>query len=217
MKINPSTLLNVVLGAGLVAVSAHLAAGKHPSEPASDKPTTEADTADAVYRNIMSRTSVRAYADRAVEKEKTDKLLHAGMAAPTAMNRQPWHFVVVDDRQLLNAIAKTTPNAGMAKNAPLAIIVCGDSNKFAKGEAREMWIQDASAATENILLQAHAMGLGAVWTGTFPAENRIKAISSLLGMPDNLIPFCTIVIGYPKSDVAPKDKWDEQNVSHNHF
>lgn len=217
MKINPSTLLNVVLAAGLVVVSAHLAAGKHSAESPSDKPSSEADTSDAVYQNIMSRTSVRSYADRPVEREKTDKLLHAGMAAPTAMNRQPWHFIVVDDRQLLDDIAKVTPNAGMAKDAPLAIIVCGNSEKFAEGGAREMWSQDVSAATENILLEAHALGLGAVWTGTFPSEERMKAISSLLNMPDNLMPFCTIVIGYPKGDTTPKNKWNQGNVSHNKF
>lgn len=133
------------------------------------------------------------------------------------MNRQPWHFVVVDDRQLLAAIAEATPNAGMAKDAPLAIVVCGDKDKLGEGGAREMWPQDVSAATENILLQAHAMGLGAVWTGTFPSEERMKTVASLLNMPDNLMPFCTVVIGYPKDDAAPKDKWNEENVSYNRF
>lgn len=210
MKINPSVFLNVVLAAGLVVVSAHLVSGRQQSDRG------QAD-ADVVYNNIMTRTSVRSYASRPVEREKIDTLLHAGMAAPTAMNRQPWHFVVVDDRQLLAAIAEATPNAGMAKDAPLAIIVCGDKDKFAEGEARNMWSQDVSAATENILLQAHAMGLGAVWTGTFPSEERMNAVASLLNMPDNLMPFCTVVIGYPKDDAAPKDKWSEENVSYNRF
>lgn len=80
-----------------------------------------------------------------------------------------------------------------------------------------MWSQDVSAATENILLQAHAMGLGAVWTGTFPSEERMKAVTTLLNMPSNLIPFCTIVVGYPDGDVTPKDKWSERNVSYNKF
>ena len=210
MKINPSVFLNVVLAAGLVVVSAHLVSGRQ-------QPDRGQADADAVYNNIMTRTSVRSYASRPVEREKIDTLLHAGMAAPTAMNRQPWHFVVVDDRQLLAAIAKATPNAGMAKDAPLAIVVCGDKDKFAEGGARDMWSQDVSAATENILLQAHAMGLGAVWTGTFPSEERMNAVASLLNMPDNLIPFCTVVIGYPKDDAAPKDKWSEENVSYNRF
>lgn len=216
MKLKPSVFLNVVLAAGLAVVSAHLAASKK-SPTQSSSNSSDVDSVDAVYDNIMSRTSVRSYADRPVEKEKIEKMLHAGMAAPTAMNRQPWHFIVVDDRALLDAIAKATPNAGMAKKAPLAIVVCGDKNKFAEGGAREMWSQDVSAATENILLQAHAMGLGAVWTGTFPSEERMKAVTTLLNMPSNLIPFCTIVVGYPDGDVTPKDKWNEQNVSYNKF
>lgn len=216
MKLKPSVFLNVVLAAGLAVVSAHLAASKK-SLTQSSSNSSDVDSVDAVYDNIMSRTSVRSYADRPVEKEKIEKMLHAGMAAPTAMNRQPWHFIVVDDRALLDAIAKATPNAGMAKKAPLAIVVCGDKNKFAEGGAREMWSQDVSAATENILLQAHAMGLGAVWTGTFPSEERMKAVTTLLNMPSNLIPFCTIVVGYPDGDVTPKDKWNEQNVSYNKF
>lgn len=216
MKINPSVFLNVVLAAGLAVVSAHLAVGKKASAQNHAK-SSDIDSVDVVYDNIMSRTSVRSYANRPVEKEKIEKMLHAGMAAPTAMNRQPWHFIVVDDRALLDAIAEATPNAGMAKKAPLAIVVCGDKNKFAEGGAREMWSQDVSAATENILLQAHAMGLGAVWTGTFPSEERVKAISTLLNMPSNLVPFCTIVVGYPDGDVTPKDKWNEENVSYNKF
>ena len=216
MKINPSVFLNVVLAAGLAVVSAHLAVSKKASVQNPAK-SSDIDSVDAVYDNIMSRTSVRSYTNRHVEKAKIEKMLHAGMAAPTAMNRQPWHFIVVDDRALLDAIAEATPNAGMAKKAPLAIVVCGDKNKFAEGGAREMWSQDVSAATENILLQAHAMGLGAVWTGTFPSEERVKAISTLLNMPSNLVPFCTIVVGYPDGDVTPKDKWNDENVSYNKF
>lgn len=218
MKIKPSVFLNVVLAAGLAVVSAHLVASKKTSSEQSAEQSSDSDqSSDVVYRNIMSRSSVRSYADRPIEKEKINKLLHAGMAAPSAMNRQPWHFVVVDDRALLDSIALATPNAGMAKNAPLAIVVCGNKDKFAEGHAREMWSQDASAATENILLQAHAIGLGAVWTGTFPDESRMAKVSSLLNLPDNLMPFSTIVVGYPDGDATPKDKWNEENVSYNKF
>ena len=218
MKIKPSVFLNVVLAAGLAVVSAHLVASKKTSsEQSADQSSDSDQSSDVVYQNIMSRSSVRSYADRPIEKEKINKLLHAGMAAPSAMNRQPWHFIVVDDRALLDSIASATPNAGMAKNAPLAIVVCGNKDKFAEGHAREMWSQDASAATVNILLQAHAMGLGAVWTGTFPDENRMAKVSSLLNLPDNLMPFSTIVVGYPDGDAMPKDKWNEENVSYNKF
>lgn len=225
MKIKSSSFLNVVLAAGLVVLSAHLVSSKHSEKTkASAKSNNMAkgnsvatSAASIVYHNIMTRTSVRSYSDRPIEKAQVDSLLHAGMAAPTAMNRQPWHFVVVDDRALLASIASITPNAGMAKKAPLAIVVCGNKDKFAEGGAREMWSQDVSAATENILLQAHAMGLGAVWTGTFPSKERMTAVSTLLNLPDNLMPFCTIVIGYPDGATTPKDKWSEDNVSYNKF
>lgn len=113
----------------------------------------------AVIENILTRTSVRQYLDKAVPDDIIETLLRAGMAAPTAVNKQPWHFVVVTDRQVLDGLAQANPNARMAARAPLAIVVCGDMNKALKGDAREFWVQDASAATENILLAAHGVGI----------------------------------------------------------
>ncbi len=206
-----STLLNVVLAAAVVALSVRLAMQNGSGE------TAGADNADAVYNNIMTRSSVRSYQDKPVENDKIEKLLRAGMAAPTAVNRQPWHFVVVRDKATLNAIAEATPNARMAKGAPLAIVVCGDMSKEKDDPVREFWSQDASAATENILLAAHGMGLGAVWTGTYPDKARCSAVSKLLDLPEHIIPFCTIVIGYPDGDNTPKDKWKPENVSYEKF
>ena len=167
-----------------------------------------------VLSNIATRTSVRSYLDKPVEPEKIDQMLRAGMAAPTAVNRQPWHFVVVTDRRQLDAMAKTNPHASMLEKAPLAIVVCGDMNKALEGEAREFWVQDCSAATENILLAAHALGLGAVWTGVYPDAKRVKELSAVLKLPANLVPLNTIVIGYPDKENKPKDKWDPKNVSY---
>ena len=171
----------------------------------------------AVLNNIASRVSVRSYLDKPVEDAKIEQLLRAGMAAPSAMNKQPWHFVVVTDKQQLAALAKANPYAGMAAKAPLAIVVCGDMNKALSGNAREFWVQDCSAATENILLAANAMGLGAVWTGTYPSEERVKAVSKVLQLPKKLIPLNTIVIGYPDGTNTPKDKWKPANVSYNFY
>ena len=140
----------------------------------------------AVLDNIATRVSVRSYLDKPVEDAKIEQLLRAGMAAPSAMNKQPWHFVVVTDKQQLAALAKANPYAGMAAKAPIAIVVCGDMNKALSGKAREFWVQDCSAATENILLAANAMGLGAVWTGTYPSEERVKAVSKVLQLPKKL-------------------------------
>jgi nitroreductase len=203
----PSVFLNIVLAAALVAVSVRWATtGSGESAPAN------ADS--VVYNNIMTRTSVRSYLDKPVEDSKIDTLLHAAMAAPTAMNTQPWHFVVIKDRATLDKIAEATPNARMAAEAPLAIVVCGNMTNEHADVVRMFWTQDLSAATENLLLQAHAMGLGAVWTGTYPDQQRCDAVSSLLSLSDNLIPLCTVVIGYPKGEQTPKDKWNPDNVTY---
>ena len=170
---------------------------------------------DVVYENILTRASVRTYLDKPVDSAKIERLLRAGMAAPSAADKRPWHFVVVTDRELLDGLAKANPNAGFAKKAPLAIVVCSDMNKTLQGGGKDFWIQDVSAVSENILLAAHAMGLGAVWTGTYPAPDRCKAVAEVLGLPKYLVPFNTIVIGYPASQVKPKDKWDERNVTYN--
>ena len=165
----------------------------------------------------MTRTSVRKFKNQTVEADKVETMLRAAMAAPTAVNRQPWHFVVVDDRQTLDALAGQGRRGDMLRNAPLAIIVCGDMSKALEGAGRDFWIQDVSAATENLLLAAHAMGLGAVWTGLYPNMDRAAQVRTTLGMPESFIPLCTVVIGYPDEQPAPKDKWKPENVSYNKF
>ena len=170
-----------------------------------------------VLENIATRVSVRAYLDKAVEDEKIEKLLRAGMAAPSAVNKQPWHFVVVTDKQQLEALAEANPNAGMAARAPLAIVVCGDLDRALEGIASEYWVQDCSAVTQNILLAANAMDLGAVWTGTYPIKERCDAVSKILQLPENVLPLNTIVIGYPERDNQPKDKWDPNKISYNFY
>ena len=172
---------------------------------------------NGMLETIMTRTSIRQYTDQPVEKEKIEAMLRAGMAAPTAVNAQPWHFVVVSDKAKLGELAAANPHAGMLKSAPLAIVVCGDMTKAMEGKGRQFWIQDCSAATENILLAAHAQGLGAVWTALYPMEERIQPVSEALKLPDTLIPLCTVVIGYPAEQPEPKDKWKPENVSYNEY
>ncbi len=172
---------------------------------------------EIVYQNILTRASVRAYTEQTVEAEKVEKLLRAGMAAPTARDQRPWHFVVVDDRDVLDSLANTNKHGSMLKKAPLAIVVCGDMDLALEGIAQDYWIQDCSAAIENILLAAHGMGLGAVWTGNYPIEERITAVKKVLHLPSEIIPLGTLVIGYPAQKVEPKDKWDESNISYNEY
>ena len=196
---NKSIVLNVVLAIAVVVLGVRLVSG---AEDANESQTQE----QAVLDNIATRTSIRDYEARPVEKEKVEKMLRAAMAAPTAMNKQPWHCV-------LDSLADANPYAKMLLKAPLAIVVCGDMDKVIEGGGRDFWIQDASAATENLLLAAHAMGLGAVWTGAYPSEERCKAISATLSLPDNLVPLNMIVIGYPAEHPQPKDKFKEENIT----
>ena len=199
MKI--SMILNVALGIALVFLCYLVTIGK--GKEKEQEQEQEQDSSEVVINNILQRTSVRSYEDRPVEKEKIEKLLRAGMAAPTAVNKQPWHFIVVTDKDQLQKLAEANPNAGMAAKAPLAIVVCGDMNKALEGDAREFWVQDCSAATENILLAA--------------TKERCAAVTKLLKLPKFLIPLNTIVIGYPDSQVTPKDKWKQENVSYNAY
>lgn len=211
---NKSVVLNIVLAIVVVVLSVRLASDKATVNKSADAHQS-VNAEQAVLDNIATRTSIRDYEARPVEKEKIEKMLRAAMAAPTAMNKQPWHFVVVDQRNVLDALAGANPYAKMLKKAPLAIVVCGNTDKMIEGGGRDFWIQDASAATENLLLAAHAMGLGAVWTGAYPSEERCISISKVLSLSDNLIPLNMIVVGYPAEHPQPKQKFKEENVSYN--
>lgn len=206
---NKSLILNIVLAVAVVFLAWHHIAGS------ADAKKVSAASEEAVLDNIATRTSIRDYTSQPVEKEKVEKMLRAAMAAPTAMNKQPWHFIVVDRRDVLDRLSEANPHAKMLKKAPLAIVVCGDMDKAIEGGGRDFWIQDASAATENLLLAAHAMGLGAVWTGLYPSEERCKAVEKVFGLPGNIIPLDIVVIGYPAEHPQPKDKFKEENISYN--
>lgn len=175
--------------------------------------TTPTDSSSAVLDAIFTRTSIRSYEpDHAVSRDTVEILLRAAMSAPSAVNKQPWAFVVLDTREALDSLAEVLPYAKMLTHAPLAIVPCGDMNKAIEGEGRDFWIQDVSAATENMLIAAHALGLGAVWTGVYPDLERVKAVKERLGMPDNIIPLCVVPVGYPAGNQQPKDKWNPEAI-----
>ena len=142
---------------------------------------------NTAIENIFARKSVRTYTPQPIEKEKVDLLVKAAMAAPTAVNKQPWAFVVVDDRKVLDKLAAELPYAKMTAQAPLAIVVCGDLSKALNGETDRYWMLDCSAASENLLLAAESMGLGAVWTAVYPENDRIAKVRSVLSLPDHKI------------------------------
>ena len=156
---------------------------------------------------IMTRTSVRAYTDEGVDDAQVERLLRAAMAAPSAGNKQPWRFVVVRNKETLRAISENLHTMTMAQDAPLAVVVCGDMDTTFPGDGRDYWVEDASAATENLLLAAHAEGLGAVWCGIYPMQERVAFLKELLSLPENIVPLNVVPIGHPAEQPTPKDKW----------
>ena len=174
------------------------------------------ENGQAAIENIMTRTSIRQYNDQPVEQEKIDIMLKAAMAAPTAVNLQPWHFIVITDKKMIDQLAGPRPT-----NAPLMIAMCGDTDKTTTPDGKmklpDFWVQDVSAATENLLLAAHALGLGAVWTGCYPAMERVAEIANVLNCPQNIIPVAIVRVGYPDEAPEPKDKFKEENISYNKF
>jgi nitroreductase len=161
---------------------------------------------------IHTRRSVRRYEDRPVAEDLVEKLLAAAMSAPSARNAQPWHFVVIDDRQTLGEIAAINPNAQMARHAPLAILVCGDLGlELSAG----YWVVDCAAAVENLLLAAHALGLGAVWTGVYPRPERMDGLRQLVKLPEGVVAHSIVVLGYPAEQPPPRDAFRPERIHRN--
>jgi nitroreductase len=165
--------------------------------------------------NIMTRVSVREFTGEKISAEQIDTLLRAAMAAPSAINKQPWAFVVVTDEAIIAQLGEALPYSRCSNHPAIAIIPCGDLSKAIPGEMANFWINDVSAATENILLAAHAMGLGAVWTGLHPDMNRAKMVQQMLGMPEHIIPLCVVPVGVPAEHPAIKDKYVPENIHYN--
>jgi len=169
----------------------------------------EQDRCQAVLDNILTRKSVRSYTDQPVTPEQVETILKAAMAAPSGMNIQPWRFVVVREQSIKDSLAVGF-NKMIAK-APVAIVVCGKTTGKLGGENKN-WTADCAAATENLLLAVEAMGLGAVWTACYPYEERMDPTIRVLGLPDNVKPYCIVPIGYPAGNDKPKDKWKPENI-----
>ena len=180
------------------------------------------DSASSALDVIMTRTSIRAFTGDPVSKDQLETILKAGMAAPTAMNGQPWRFVVVTDKDKIASVFGSGPRSEMFTTAGAVIVVCDQATSMGKpfgqpdAPDQEMpnmfWFEDCSAAAENILLAAHALGLGAVWTAGYPAEERTAPIAEALGLPANVKVLCNIPLGVPAENPDPKDKWKPENV-----
>ncbi|NTW33233.1 MAG: nitroreductase family protein [Bacteroidetes bacterium] len=168
------------------------------------------DSFDAIF----NRRSIRKYETKAVEEEKINKLLKAAMYAPNANDTQAWQFIVINDRNILDAITKIHPYAKMLEKAPLAILVCGDKRL----EKTEAYLNtNCSAATQNLLLAAYSLDLGSVWLGIYPREPRMKGLSELLNLPENLVPISLVAIGYPAEKTAIPERFKQEKIHYNKY
>lgn len=163
---------------------------------------------------IFTRRSIRKFSDRQIQESDINRLLKAGMYAPSANNSQPWHFVVINERELLDRIPTFHPWSKMCFQAPLAIVVCA---YVPAGKKFDLWVQDCSAATQNILLAAHAIGLGGVWLGVHPREERIAGVRDLLGLPEEVHPVSIVVLGYPNEQPETPERFDLAKVHFNQW
>jgi nitroreductase len=139
-------------------------------------------------------------------------MLKAAMAAPSGSNLKPWHFIVVTDRKMLDNLANVHPYSRILFEAPLCIVVCGDTTTSAS-----LWVQDCSAATENLLLMATALGLGTVWIGMYPKENHASAVRKMLSLPETVAPLNMISIGHPSQEKGPRTQYDKLRVHREHW
>ncbi len=167
---------------------------------------------EELIKTIFSRRSIRQYTEESVPEEHITTILEAAMAAPSASNRKPWHFVVVTERDTLNRLADAHKYAKMLHEAPLCIVVCGDESV-----AQRFWTQDCSAATQNILLAAQALGLGSVWCGVYPSEDRVRDISGILGIISPVKPLNLIAIGYPAEEKESRTQYDGSRIHREHW
>ncbi|HMA83196.1 MAG TPA: nitroreductase family protein [Candidatus Thermoplasmatota archaeon] len=162
---------------------------------------------------FLSRRSIRRYKQESIEPDVMIQLVKAGMAAPSAFNQQPWEFVIVHETKLLEKIAKLHPFASMARYAAGFIIVCGLPKKDTL--LLDMWPQDCAAVTENVLLAAHKIGLGAVWIGIYPNEKHMSIFKKVCHIPKEVIPFSGVCFGIPDTEKPPADRFDESRIHWN--
>lgn len=165
---------------------------------------------EAALSAIYNRKSVRSFIkDRPVSDEDVQALIKAGMSAPSGKDTRPWEFVIINDRAILDKMAEELPTTKMLSQAPMAIVVCGDTIRSS------YWYLDCSAATENILLAAEAMELGGVWTAAYPYRDRMATVIKHTNMPAQVLPLAVIPIGYPMGNHSVKDKYDEKKIHMN--
>lgn len=171
--------------------------------------------------SLFQRRSIRKFIDEEIDETRVRYMLKAGMAAPSARNEQPWHFIVIDNKSILKKVTSFHPYSQMLNHSPLAILVCGDINKIPGDRDEKIKIgyllQDCSAATQNILLAATSQELGSVWLGIYPVSDRVEGVRKLVKLPANIIPISLIAIGKPAEEKTPNDRYLAERVHFNKF
>ena len=162
-------------------------------------------------QNILTRRSIRKFKSNHVTDEMIDQILKAAMAAPSAANKQTWEFIIVKDRKVLDSIPDVHPYSKMSQEAPVAILVCGNTQR---SDERGFWVQDCAAASQNILLAANSLGLGSVWCGVYPVEDLVKSFREKFELPDHIYPVSFIPIGFPAEEKRPSNRYDENKIHH---
>ena len=163
---------------------------------------------------LLSRRSIRKYIPGEIDPNDLARILRAGMAAPSAGNEQPWHFVVIRSRDTLKALSEAHPYAEMVQSASLAILVCAEMEVV---KHRDFWPQDCAAATENILLAIHGLGLGSVWIGVYPREARVAEVRRVVILPDHVVPFSLLPVGIPGELKSPADRFTPNRLHEEHW
>lgn len=164
------------------------------------------------YESLITRRSIRYYKDKNIEPEKVQKLLEAAMHAPSARNYQPWSFIVLDDKKIINETAQLHPYGDILQRAPLGILICGDTNIE---PSVEYLVEDCSASSQNLLIAAHSLGLGACWLGVYPRKERVEKIKNYFDLPENIIPISLISIGYPAEEKKRANRFRESRIHYN--
>lgn len=165
-----------------------------------------------MLESIMDRRSIRRYTSEPVSDSQLRALLECAMQAPSAMDERPWRFIVVDDRETLNALSDSHPYAAMLRQAPVCICICAT-----EGPIKGYYQQDCAAATMNILIAAKEMGLGTCWMGVAPREERMAAVRNVLGIPGDIMPFNLIAVGHPAEERLRPERWDESRIHKNRW
>lgn len=162
-----------------------------------------------LFEAIKTRRSIRSFTEEPVSQEDMDRMLEAAMCAPSANNRQLWHFVVIRDREMLRKVAEVHPYAKMAAGAAAAVIICADLNEE---KTPGFWVQDCSAATQNFMLAARALNIGTVWCGLHPIEDRARPFCEIFHMPDNIRPLSLIVLGHTDQEFKAQERFRAERV-----